>query len=157
MSLRAITRGGARSGWSLTLLRLLTAVRTPRTMLMLIHRLLTRTIRPLAGVMVLALALVSSAECVFGSKSTEEMSCCAAMKGDCHKRITSCCTGEVQSLHSLAATKPVLEFALTQALVAILQFPVTVATPQAHFKLPEPSSASPPGVSTYLFVSSFRI
>jgi hypothetical protein len=124
---------------------------------MLIPRLLTRTIRPIACLMVLALALVSSAECLRGSMSAPEMACCAAMKGDCHKKITSCCTGEAQSRHSVAPTKPALNLAPMPVLVALLQMPVTAVAEQRHFKVPEPSSAGPPGVSTYLFVSSFRV
>ena len=136
----------------------MTTVQTQTTMAMLLRRFLTRTVRPIAGVVLLAFAVVSSAECVLGSVSAEGMACCAAMKGDCDMSITSsCCTGEVQDYHSLAVTKPVLEFAPTQTLVAILQSPVTVAGQHRHFELPETSSSSPPGVSTYLFVSSFRI
>ena len=117
-----------------------------------------RTVRRLAGVLLLAFAFVSSAECVLGSMSAEEMACCAAMKGDCDMSITSsCCTGEVQNVHSLAATKPVVEFATTPVLVAILQ-PLLMAAEPRHFDgVRETASASPPGVSTYLFVSSFRI
>jgi hypothetical protein len=107
--------------------------------------------------MVLALALVSSAECLRGSMSAADMACCAAMKGDCHKKITSCCTGEARSLDSVAATKPVLNLAPMQVLTAVLQMPVTAVAEQRHFKVPDPSSAGPPGVSTYLFVSSFRV
>jgi hypothetical protein len=151
------TPNGVLSGWSRMRLQLLTAARMRRTIVMLIPRLLTRTIRPIAGVMVLALALVSSAECLRGSMSAQEMACCAAMKGDCHKKITSCCTGEAQSLHSVAATKPVLNLAPTQVLVALLQMPVTAVAQHRSFKVPDLTSAGPPGVSTFLFVSSFRI
>ena len=80
------------------------------------------------------------------------------MNGDCDMSITSsCCTGEVQNFHSLTATKPVVEFATTPVLVAILQPLIVDAEPRHFDDVRETVSASPPGVSTYLFVSSFRI
>lgn len=154
-----IMPAGVPSRWLTTPLRVLTLTEAQARMVTLMVRPLKRTVRRLAGVLLLAFAFVSSAECVLGSMSAEEMACCAAMKGDCDMSITSsCCTGEVQNVHSLAATKPVVEFATTPVLVAILPSPLIVAAEPRRFDdVRETSSASPPGVSTYLFVSSFRI
>lgn len=115
-------------------------------------------VRRLAGVLLLAFAVVSSAECLTGGTSVEEMACCAAMKGDCDMAISSsCCTGEVQNYQGLLATKPALEFAPANMLVAVLDAPLTPLARLSQLDLRETGAASPPGVSTYLFVSSFRI
>ena len=125
-------------------------------MQMLIPGFLKRTVRPVAGMVLLAFAFVSSAECVLGSMSAEEMACCAEMQADCMAITSSCCAGEVQSYQSLVAAKAANAAAPVPTVVAILNAPAAVTRPP-RFDTGEAGSTSPPGVSTYLFVASFRI
>jgi hypothetical protein len=121
---------------------------------------LTGLLRPVAGVLTLVFAVVSSAECATGATMTEEeKACCAAMHGDCEMAIAAtCCTGEVQDDQSLVATKADVVLVPAQPLLAVLDTPpVILRSLPRHLVPTERSSTGPPGVPTYLFVSSFRI
>ena len=123
------------------------------------RHLLKRLRRPLAGAFVLAFAVVSSAECATAAMTPEQKACCAAMNGDCEMGISSsCCSTEVLDSQSFAATKPTTASVPVAALVAVLITPaVATTTPQRFVSQPDASSMGPPGIPTYLFVSSFRI
>jgi hypothetical protein len=89
----------------------------------------------------------------------EQMACCAGMHGDCDMAIsTPCCTGATPATNGVLATKPSVAFVAMAALLAVLTtptlpVPIALGTSAAS----DHSAAGPPGVPTYLFVSSFRI
>jgi hypothetical protein len=116
-------------------------------------------LRPIASTLILVFAVVSSAECLTAGLSAEQKACCAAMQHDCGKmRVeSSCCTGDVENLQGLTATKPSVGLLPVVALVAILTTPLTPIAVAPRASVPDLSSIGPPGVPTYLFVSSFRI
>lgn len=121
---------------------------------------LRRTVRSLAGLLILALAVVSLVQCAFGNtKTAKPMLCCAAMHHDCGEMaVLSCCTGHVQQVQGVVATKSTVACVPVAALLAVLVTPPPGGSslPRASFTV-ESRSAGPPGVPTYLFVSSFRI
>jgi hypothetical protein len=124
------------------------------------RKLLKGLLRPLASSLVLVFAAASSVECVTGATMTsEQMACCAHMHGDCEMAITSpCCGGETQDGQSRVPTKADVGLVPAQALLAVLTTPpVILRILPRHLVPAETSSAGPPGVPTYLFVSSFRI
>lgn len=122
--------------------------------------LLSRRLRGVASVVVFAFAVASSAECAWRAYMTpEQMPCCAGVHGDCDMAIsTPCCGGETPATDGVLATKPLVAFVPVAALLAVLATP-TIPAPIAGgtFAAPDHSAASPPGVPTYLFVSSFRL
>ncbi|MGH6691162.1 MAG: hypothetical protein ACREF4_10865 [Gammaproteobacteria bacterium] len=89
----------------------------------------------------------------------EQMACCAGIHGDCDMAIsTPCCGGETPATGGVIATKPSVAFAPVAALLAVLATPAIPALVAGGTFAPSDHSAtSPPGVPTYLFVSSFRI
>ena len=98
--------------------------------------------------------------CVSAADMTpEQKACCAAMHHDCGKTAVqaSCCEGEIRQDRSLAATKPTIGLVPLVALVAILTTPPLPIAYGQQAPLVDRSSSGPPGVPTYLFVSSFRI
>lgn len=121
-------------------------------------RLLKQVVRPVAGVILLAVATVPSLECFFGAgMSTMPHSCCPAMHGACpDTALQASCCDSTEDL-SLAPAKPTVAPAPVAVLVAILpmaEVPPFIDSRTWDF---ETSSPSPPGVPTYLFVSSFRV
>ena len=124
------------------------------------RKLLMGLLRPVASFLMLVLAVGSLAACIRGAAMTaEQMACCAAMHGDCEMAIASpCCGGETQDGQSLVATKPAVGFVPVAPLLAILSTPPVILRALPRNLVPaETSSTGPPGVPTYLFVSSFRL
>ena len=112
-----------------------------------------------AGVLVLAVATVSFAECFATAQTPEQHACCAAMKGDCEMAVSAaCCAPEATDAQGLTATTQTITVAAVAVLVAILPASA-VASPASSHVIPAPdgSASGPPGVPTYLFLSSFRI
>ena len=125
-----------------------------------LHSLLRRIVRPLAGALVLAVALASSAECLTAAQMTpDQHACCAAMKGACEMAVGApCCASDATDSTGFLAIKPTLAPTPVAVLVAVLSVPRVVAVPVGHADAaPDASALGPPGVPTYLFVSSFRI
>jgi len=116
-------------------------------------------IRPIAGVLVLAMAVVSSAECFAAMQMTpDQHACCAAMKGECEMAVSASCCPTDTTEPGVVAAKPAISLVPAAVLVAVLSVPpVAVANPSHVIPAPDASSSGPPGVPTYLFVSSFRI
>jgi len=117
--------------------------------------------RLLAGMLALALVVVSSATCLLAAETTPaQKACCAAMNHDCGAMAIEqgCCATESPSLTSLASSTP-SSLVAPPALVpvgmaaAALAPPVRVRTLDA-FDLAPPIHPSRP---TYLFVSVFRL
>ena len=123
-------------------------------------KLLRQLSRPMANMLMVALAVVSSAECLAIGLTPEQKACCAAMQHDCGRMAieSSCCANETHDDPSVAATKPSAGFVPVAALFAILTAPSISLQGSPRFAVTaETSSPGPPGVPTYLFVSSFRI
>jgi hypothetical protein len=119
-----------------------------------------RAVRSLAGLLILALAVVSFVQCAFGNAKTARlMACCAAMHGECgHMAISSCCPPETQSVPGSVATKPTTAPAPIAVLLAVLPTPaLAISSGPRPLFAPDARSAGPPGVPTYVFVSSFRV
>ena len=114
-----------------------------------------------ASASMVAMAFVVFATCVSAAKMTpEQRLCCEAMHHDCGEAAVqmSCCGGKADQDRSLVAAKATAAPAPSTVLVAIL---TTVYEPPFSLEsltwVSDTSSPSPPGVPTYLFVSSFRI
>lgn len=118
-------------------------------------------IRPVAGMLMLAFAVLPSARCLATSLMPEQEACCATMAHDCGKKAVtvSCCPGETRQIEGVVTPKVGVAFAPVVALVALLvaAAPAAVPTSAQAASGPETSSTGPPGIPTYLFVSSFRI
>ena len=69
----------------------------------------------------------------------------------------SCCVGKADQQQSLAAAKTTAAPAPIPVLVAILATVYESPSFESRTWVSDTSSPSPPGVPTYLFVSSFRI
>ena len=126
----------------------------------LMRRLRKLMIRPVAGALMLAVAVVSSGECLRAAQMTpDQHACCVAMKGECEMAITaSCCGTEASESLGVIATKATVDLVPVSVLVAVLSLPAVAESLDSHIAAaPEASSSGPPGVPTYLFVSSFRI
>ena len=125
------------------------------------RRCLKRVARQLASVMMLTFAVVSSAECMLGDTSThEQRPCCATMHGECdHMAVSSpCCPPPTQNVQGLVATKPTVVSVPVFVLLTVFSSPAHTISSVTHDPTAaETSSAGPPGVPTYLFVSSFRV
>jgi hypothetical protein len=116
-------------------------------------------LRPIASTLMLAFAVLSSAECLTAGLKPEQKACCAAMQHHCGEMAieSSCCSGEVEGLQGFTATKPSVDVIPVVALVAMLTTPSPPIAIAQRATVTELSSTGPPGVPTYLFVSSFRI
>jgi hypothetical protein len=113
----------------------------------------------IASLLTLVLAVMSAAECAAAAMTPEQMACCAAMKGDCEKAISShCCDHDGESAERFVATKATHQFVPAAVVIAILNPPpLAFRTTIRLLDAPEASTSGPPGIPTYLFVSSFRI
>lgn len=113
-----------------------------------------------ASAALVAMSLVVSATCVSAAQMTpEQHACCEAMRHDCGKAAVemSCCGGKADQDQSLAAAKTTAAPAPSPVLVAILATVYEPPSLESRTWVAHTSSPSPPGVPTYLFVSSFRI
>ena len=119
-----------------------------------------RMIRLVASAVMLAVAIAPSVECFASAQMTPaQHACCAAMKGECDMAISaSCCPTDTAESLGLISTKQTVDFNPISVLVAILSVPLIAESLEWRSVSPvETSSSGPPGVPTYLFVSSFRI
>lgn len=116
-------------------------------------------IRSVAGVLMLAVAVVSSAECLAAAQTPEQHACCAAMMGECEMAVSAaCCATEPTDAQGLTATKQTIAVIPVAVLVAILPASAVASRASSHVvPAPDGSSSGPPGIPTYLFVASFRI
>jgi hypothetical protein len=113
-----------------------------------------------AGVAATSLVFMLLATCLMASDMTpEQKACCASMHGDCDMAIASpCCAGQSHAYRGVVAAKPTTMLAAVAMQIALLPPSVLTMDPSARLALTTPAVASsPPGIPTYLFVSSFRI
>mgnify|MGYP003350118625 CR=1 FL=1 len=122
----------------------------------MLHR-ARRATRPIAAVLAVALAAVVSAECIPDGRITAgEHACCAAMEMNCHATVEQgCCSPQSPQVAQTLAVKPVTVAPPIAAVAALTMSPASVGAGTAAVRAVV--SASPPGVPTYVLVSSFRI
>ena len=120
-----------------------------------------RAMRPIAGAVTLAVAVVLSANCVTAKDMTpEQKACCAAMGHDCGALAIEqgCCEGEAQKVDALTPTgMPQFATPPVAVLVALLDPLTPRAIPTGVFNTAVGAQVKPPGTPTYLLVSTFRI
>ena len=119
-----------------------------------------RTRRALSAIQMTVIAVVVSASCLAGQQTPEQRACCAAMGHDCGGAAieATCCTGEAakrdavppSALETLGKVPP-------QILVAILEMPKPHGALGIVRVRGTEESVSPPGLPTYLLVSTLRI
>jgi len=117
--------------------------------------------RPVAGAVTLAMAVVLSATCVVTKDMTpQQKACCAAMGHDCGRTAMerACCPGEAKKVDALTPVSAPEFAASPVAIVVALLDPLTPpAILSGFFNSASLALVKPPGIPTYLLVSSFRI
>lgn len=110
----------------------------------------------MAWTLAVMLAATTGATCLSAAQQTPaERACCAAMAHACGDMTleSACCATEAASDYALVAASP-----LPPALpVPVLDESIGFIAPAVRLGVRDTSRARPPGVPTYLFVSSFRI
>ena len=117
--------------------------------------------RPVAAAMMFAVVAMLSASCLEAENMTPaQKACCAAMNHDCGQMAISegCCTGHTQETRSLSpATRVETATPALPVLVAVLDVPEPLASAPHFVRAASTTPVKPPGTSTYLIVSSFRL
>ena len=120
-----------------------------------------RTMRPLAGAMMFALIAMLSVSCLAAESMTPaQKACCAAMAHDCGEMALTagCCAGHVSKDTSLSAANRVeASPAAVPMLVAVLATLEPLTPDAGRVIRASTGPVKPPGTSTYLVVSSFRL
>ena len=120
-----------------------------------------RTMRPVAAAMMFAVVAMLSASCLAAENMTPaQKACCAAMNHDCgHMAITEgCCTGPAQDDTNVSpANRVEVATPTLPVLVAVLDVPEPVSQAAGIATPASTAPVKPPGTSTYLIVSSFRL
>lgn len=121
-----------------------------------------RVSRPIAWALMVAFAVVLSANCLAGAEMTEaQMACCATMGSECGHRAQekSCCSTESPRLDQLTTAAKSITIPLPDAAAGHLA--VFVEVPQLwlvehghHF---DGFTPKPPGVPRYLLASTLLI
>lgn len=110
--------------------------------------------------LVAAIAVAVLGTCVIGAQTPEQKACCAAMQHGCGEMAlaTSCCAGERQTDPGMVVAKAAATlFALDSPVGTAAAFLVPIASDAARAFGLDTVTVEPPGVPTYLLVSSFRI
>jgi hypothetical protein len=118
--------------------------------------------RPIAGALMFAVAMLLSASCFATENMTPaQKACCAAMAHNCGEMAVSdgCCAAPAQEGTSLSAAHRVdaPPPALLPTLVAVLDLQEPLALHAAVVASGHTTPVKPPGTHTYLVVSSFRL
>ena len=120
-----------------------------------------RTMRLVAGAMTFAVAAVVSGSCLAAEHLTPaQRACCAAMAHDCGEMAMTagCCSGQAPEADSpTAANRVELAAPLVPAIVAMLDSLRPVGMAAGIVRPASSTPVKPPGTSTYLIVSSFRL
>ena len=112
--------------------------------------------------MIATLAIVLSANCVSAQDLTpEQKACCAAMKHDCERmagQMDCCATAKPTQLQQASAVKAIVFAAPVRILAAILVLPEPLDAGESHVvDSLKNTTQRPPGRSTYVLNSTFRI
>jgi hypothetical protein len=119
-----------------------------------------RAMRSVAAAIIFMIVGVLSVSCLAAERMTQKQrACCEAMKHHCGEAaLTTGCCGQTQDGQALGATNrveaPAHVFSLDA--VAILDLPEAPVVAQ-HRALTGPSLIKPPGLPTFLLISSLRI
>ena len=117
--------------------------------------------RLVANAVVVAVVVMLSANCLGADVMTPaQKACCAAMAHDCgHMALTEvCCTGQAQEHQGIAsASRAEVATTAVPVLLAVLEQPGPLTGNGQTVSLVSETPVKPPGTSTYLLVSSFRI
>lgn len=117
--------------------------------------------RPVAAAMMFAVFAMLSASCLAAENMTPaQKACCAAMDHDCgHMAITEgCCPGYTQEDTSLSPAGRVdVATPVPPVLIAVLDLPEPASQAAGVVAPASTMPVKPPGTSTYLVVSSFRL
>jgi hypothetical protein len=120
-----------------------------------------RTMRPVAAAMMFALVAMLSASCLAAENMTPaQKACCAAMNHDCGQMAITegCCAGHAREDGSLSPANRIETAAPPlPVLVAALDVQEPLSSAQHLVTAASATPVKPPGTSTYLFVSSFRL
>jgi hypothetical protein len=106
-----------------------------------------------------ALCTMLFATCLSAAElPAREKACCAAMQHDCDgMAMSSCCVAPAVPEHAVVPSKPAEPQPLVVVIIATPTPVVDQPVIRQHLPVAANVTASPPGVQTYLFVSSFRI
>ena len=111
--------------------------------------------------MAVLIAVIASASCLTAKDMTpEQKACCAAMDHDCGAAAidAGCCSGEAAKANSVsAASVQTPTFAPVAMLVAVLDFAAPLTSLHRSGGRGTGAPVRPPGIPTYLLVSTFRI
>ena len=119
-----------------------------------------RSLRFVSMTLIAALALVASVACYAGEMMQTEMACCAAMAHDCGRMAPAheCCTTDAPRTEQGSTVAKTAIDPPSVALIAVLTVPpVMEGVPTSTFAVASLASMKPPGIPTYLAVSSLRI
>ena len=122
---------------------------------------LRRHMRRVTSGLILTLAVTVSAECVSAEDLTPaQMACCAAMNHDCGAMAPKqgCCSTAAPRVDQGSAS-PRMSLAAPHAGVVqlALQVPASPSLTSRHAQLSRGFDPKPPGVPTYLLISTFRV
>jgi hypothetical protein len=121
-----------------------------------------RALRHIAFAIVFAIALVPTATCLAAvAASTPQMPCHESEQAPIHGNSThlNCCPGDTPNTQSPAPTQQLVEpMSVSLAPVALLPL-LADLQPAPSVEIAEANAGAlrPPGIPTYVFVSSFRI
>lgn len=106
-----------------------------------------------------AITFVASVSCYAGDMMPTEMACCAAMAHHCGRMAQAhdCCTTEAPRADQGTTVARVTIASPAAVLAAILPVPLVDAARFPGSSAPLVATVKPPGIPTYLAVSSFRI
>ena len=117
--------------------------------------------RPVAAAMMFALVAMLSANCLAAENMPPaQKACCAAMNHDCGQMSVTegCCPGHAQEDRGLSPANRVDKASpALSVLIAVLEVPEPLASASHLVRADSTTPVKPPGTSTYLIVSSFRL
>jgi len=119
-----------------------------------------RSLRLVPMTLIAALVLASSVACYAGEMMQTEMACCAAMAHDCGGMAPAheCCTTDAPRTEQGSTVAKIAIDPPSVALIAVLTVPPAMETVSTStFAVASLASIKPPGIPTYLAVSSLRI
>jgi hypothetical protein len=128
-------------------------------MSLLMFRILRARTRITAVAVSAALCTMLFATCLTAAEMpAKDLACCAAMQHDCDgmSMESSCCVAPSTPQHAVVSSKPTQDPGPASIPATLPAMGSLAVEPQVRLK-PEISATSPPGVPTYLFVSTFRI
>jgi hypothetical protein len=119
-----------------------------------------RRLRLIAAVLAAVMTVAVSVNCFAPSRSQAEKDCCAKMSNDCGRlaQAHECCRSEAPRVDQGSAVTRISLAPPAVTVIAVLVPDLVVSSPaNAHRERLSAFSVKPPGLPTYLLVSSLRI